>query len=113
VTVVCGFVKVEDLGAAATDVGTRVGFLLLDASPEEIRARLTGRYAVDGVLDPALTVIGKPVETFIAGNVWVAGKLREACVAAGGTVVDTTGRERAAVAQDVAEAVLQAAGSHA
>ncbi len=56
ITVVCGFVQPKDFGIMSKEIGLTIQCLVLDATPDVIRERLTQRYAVDGVIDPEETV---------------------------------------------------------
>lgn len=88
--VVCGFVKINDFADMKMFLGNEIRIIHLDVSPEELRRRLEKRYSKDGVYDPSQTVIGKPVEVFIAGNLFIRESLRKEYEGADMSIVDTT-----------------------
>ncbi|MEK7602383.1 MAG: AAA family ATPase [Patescibacteria group bacterium] len=99
-TIICGFAKPEDF-----DTDSDVEIIVLDADEETVRQRLTNRYTKDGVFDENQKVTGKPVNEFIAGNVWYAKKMREECSAAGCQVIDTSFISPEEVAKKVVELI--------
>jgi broad-specificity NMP kinase len=101
-TVICGFAKPEDFNES---VDSEVEIIVLDADEETVRQRLITRYTKDGVFDENQTVIGKPVNEFIAGNVWYAKKMREECGASGCKIIDTSTITPEEVAHQVVMAI--------
>ncbi len=89
-TIICGFAKKKDFEGPLSANTPEVELILLDADAETIRSRLTGRYTKDGVFDESQKVIGKPVNEFIASNVWYCKIMKEECVADGCKVIDTS-----------------------
>lgn len=104
-TIVCGFVKPDDLEQIIGIDLPEVRIIVLYADEETIRARLIGRYSKDGVFDENQKVIGKPVTEFIAGNVWYANRMREECSAAGCPIVDTSSLNPEQVAEQVVQII--------
>ena len=102
-TTICGFIKPTDIQAAALP---EIALILLDAEPEIVRQRLIKRYTKKGVFDTAQKVIGKPIEEFIAGNVWYAGKMREEFETANFPIIDTSTLNPEAVAKAAIELIL-------
>ncbi len=77
-TVVCGFVKVSDIGYALENVlDITVSVCVLDASPETISKRILSRYTTSESLIELERTTGKTPEKFVSDNVWVASKFRE------------------------------------
>ena len=105
--VICGFVKLADFPESES---SEIVKIFLDAQPEIIRQRLTKRYTKDGSFDGSQTVIGKPVEEFIAGNIYILGQMKKVFEESHCPIIDTTNLMPEEVAQKVAEIIL---GSHA
>lgn len=101
VTIICGFVKPVDFGTMQERIGTDILCIYLDASPEVIRARLSQRYTKDGVFDTEQRVIGKSVEEFIAGNIYIRERLKQAFTNLGCPIIDTTELEPEEVAERI------------
>lgn len=101
--VICGFVKAADFPEIES---VEIVKIFLDAQPEIIRQRLTKRYAKDGFFDESQTVIGKPVEEFIAGNIYILGQMKKAFEGSYCPIIDTTNLMPEEVAQKVAEIIL-------
>lgn len=99
--IVCGFIKPSDLGEAKERVGTSIQCILLDARPDVIRARLTQRYTKDGIFDPRQRVIGKTVEEFIEGNLYIREQLKTEFEELGSFVIGTSDLEPDEVAKKV------------
>lgn len=104
-TVVCGFAKKTDFEPERSDVE----IIVLDASPEIIRQRLTKRYTKNGIFDETQKVIGKSVNDFINGNVWYAKKMKDECKEADCPIVDTSTKTPEQVAWEVV-AIIQRNG---
>ncbi len=104
-TIVCGFAKKSDFDGLSSSETPEVDVILLDADAETIRKRLVGRYTKDGVFDENQKVIGKPVNEFIAGNVYYVNIMRKECEADGCKVVDTDTKTLAEVAEEVARII--------
>lgn len=100
--VVCGFVKPSDFDPAQLE---QITIIVLDADANTIRERLMGRYTVHGVFDENQTVIGKPVQEFIGGNVWYSQKMREESASEGLPLIDTSNKTPEEVAREVAHII--------
>lgn len=107
-TVICGFIKPSDLGeyALAQPGSPEIVLILLHAGPEIIRQRLIGRYSKDGVFDASQTVIGKPINVFIDGNVWFAEKLRDEFAEKSLPIIDTSAIGPEEAARQVADIIM-------
>jgi broad-specificity NMP kinase len=101
-TIICGFAKPEDFGESAL----KPVLILLDASPEVIRERLIKRYTKNGVFDESQKVIGKPVNDFIAGNVYYCDVMREEFKQTSYPIIDTTSLSSEEVAQKLFEIII-------
>jgi broad-specificity NMP kinase len=102
-TIICGFIKPSDIQAAALP---EISLILLDAKPEIVRQRLIGRYTKGGIFDVSQKVIGKPIEEFITGNAWYAGKMREEFELSAYPVINTSTLNPKAVAKEVIKIIL-------
>jgi hypothetical protein len=102
-TVVCGFMKKDDIAFALEQVPeVTVRVCLLDIGPDALSERIASRYLTPGSLEELMRMTGKDVEKFIGDNVWVSKKFREAAEELGWTVVDTTAKNPNGVAREVA-----------
>jgi len=104
--VICGFVKPADFQNFLSDGLLGITLIFLDAKPEIIRERLQGRYTKDGYFDEDQTVIGKPINVFIDGNIYISGQMKEAFEKLNCPIVDTSDLTPEAVAKEVAELML-------
>ncbi len=102
-TVICGFVKVADFTASESPEIVKI---FLDVQPEIIRQRLTKRYTKDGVFDENQKVIGKPIEEFIAGNIWISGQMKKSFEELGCPIINTSDLTPEEVARRVADIIL-------
>ncbi|MFA6160546.1 MAG: hypothetical protein WC766_00005 [Patescibacteria group bacterium] len=105
--VICGFVKVADFPDSES---LEIVKIFLDAQPEVIRQRLTKRYTKDGVFDESQQVIGKPIEEFIAGNIWISDQMKKAFEELNSPIIDTTNLTPEEVARKVADIILNKNG---
>ena len=88
----------EDLG---------ISLMLLDAQPEIIRQRLINRYSIDGHFDESQTVIGKPINVFIDGNLYILSQMKKMFEELGCPIVDATDSTPEEVAKQVVKLILQ------
>jgi RNase adaptor protein for sRNA GlmZ degradation len=89
-TVVCGFVKANDITLALEDASDiPVSICLLDASLETISTRVLSRYTTPESLVELERTTGKTPEKFVGDNVWGASKFREEANENGYYVLDT------------------------
>jgi len=103
-TIVCGFMKVADIEQATVQVpDVETAVCLMDRSPEVIADRLMSRYQTPESLTELERTTGKTPEKFIADNVWVSTKFREAAEENGFTIVDTSDKSPAEVAGAIVE----------
>jgi len=102
-TIICGFVKPTDFGDAIQDIGSTIQCILLDANPDVIRARLMARYMKNGIFNPQEIIIGKTVQEFIEGNIYIRGQLKTEYKKLGCSVIDTSSMEPAEVAEKIIE----------
>lgn len=103
-TIICGFTKHKDFQESDT---LEPVLILLDAEPEVIRDRLIKRYTKDGVFDENQKVIGKPVNEFIANNVYYCKIMRTECKQKGCPIIDTNNLSPREVAEKVAEEITR------
>jgi hypothetical protein len=101
---ICGFVKMTDFPDSES---LEIIKILLDAEPELIRQRLMNRYTKDGVFDETQKVIGKPIEEFISGNIWILGQMKKTFGELNCPIIDTTNLTPEEVAKKVVEIILE------
>jgi len=101
--VICGFVKVADFPDPESPEIVKI---FLDAQPEIIRQRLTKRYTKDGVFDEKQKVIGKTIEEFISGNIYILGQMKKEFEELNDPIIDTTNLTPEEVAKKVANIIL-------
>lgn len=105
--VVCGFVKPADFQEMLSDELLGITLVFLDASPEVIRQRLTGRYTKDGYFNESQMVIGKPINVFIDGNIYILGQMKESFAKLNCPIVDTSNLTPKEVAKQVVGMILK------
>ncbi len=105
ITIVCGFVKPVDFGTSLKDLGSTIQCVLLDAHPDAIRQRLKQRYTKNGFFDPEQRVIGKSVQEFIEGNIYIRNQLRHEFEALGCEIIDTSNLTPEEVAKSVVQVI--------
>ncbi|MEK7142428.1 MAG: hypothetical protein AAB818_02485 [Patescibacteria group bacterium] len=104
--IVCGFIKPADLQDLLLDKSLGITLILLDARPEIIRQRLVGRYTKNGYFDESQTVIGKPINVFIDGNIYILKQMKKMFEELDCPIIDTSDITPEEVAKQVAELVL-------
>lgn len=104
--VICGFVKPADFEDMLKDKDLDIKLILLDAAPEVIKRRLINRYSVDGYFDESQTVIGKPINVFIDGNLYILSQMRMMFEELGCQIVDTSILLPDKVAEKVVDIIL-------
>jgi gluconate kinase len=105
--IVCGFVKPADFEDLLSDESLGITLIFLDASPEVIRQRLVGRYTKDGYFDESQTVIGKPINVFIDGNIYISGQMKESFAKLNCPIIDTSKLVPEEVASQVSKIILK------
>lgn len=104
-TIIYGFLKPKDFGDAIDDVGSTIKCILLDASPDTIRARLKQRYTRNGVYDPNEKILGKTVQEFIDGNIYIRDQLKKDFERLHCPVIDTSNLTPAEVAKRILDEI--------
>jgi len=89
-TIICGFIKPDDLPGLADKKSAEIRLILLDAEPETIRQRLIKRYTKNDVFDESQKVIGKPVKEFIESNVYFSVEMKDIFNEYNCSIVDTS-----------------------
>ena len=105
--IVCGFVKPADFQELLSDELLGIIPIFLDANPEIIRQRLVGRYTKDGHFDESQMVIGKPINVFIDGNIYISEQMKKMFEDLNCPIVDTSNLTPEAVAKKVAGLILR------
>jgi gluconate kinase len=75
--IICGFVKPADFEDMLNNEDLGISLILLDAQPEIIKQRLINRYSVAGYFDESQTVIGKQINVFIDGNLYILSQMKK------------------------------------
>lgn len=102
-TIVCGFMKAEDIQVALEQVSDiQAEVCLLDGSPEVIAERLMSRYQTPESLVELERTTGKTPEKFVGDNVWVSTKFREAAKVNDFIIIDTSSQTPSEVAYAIA-----------
>lgn len=104
-TIICGFIKPDDLPGLTDKESAEIRLILLDAKPEIIRQRLIKRYTKNNVFDESQKVIGKPVDKFIESSVYFSVKMKEIFKEQGCLIVDTSDLTPKEVAKEVADII--------
>jgi gluconate kinase len=105
--IICGFVKPADFQEMLSEESLGITLIFLDASPEIIRQRLVGRYTKDGYFDESQMVIGKPINVFIDGNIYISGQMKESFAKLNCPIIDTSKLSPEDVAAQVSEIILR------
>ncbi|MDR3583140.1 MAG: hypothetical protein P4L62_02160 [Candidatus Pacebacteria bacterium] len=103
---ICGFVKPADFQNFLFDNLLGITLIFLDAKPEIIRERLRGRYTKDGYFNEDQMVIGKPINVFIDGNIYISGQMKELFAKLDCPIIDTSKLSPEEVAVRVSEIIL-------
>lgn len=106
-TVICGFIKPDDLPNSSDEKSAEIRLILLNAEPEIIRQRLIKRYTKNNVFDESQKVIGKPVNEFIESNVYFSTNMRDIFKERGCLIVDTSNLTPEEVAREVVNIILK------
>lgn len=106
-TVVCGFMKPEEIEEVAERLGDRPVVIFLDADANSISERIKSRYLDENSVKELFRATGKSVEKFIEGNVYYSNILRESCLKYGYDVVDTTGKRPEEVTKEVVNIICK------
>ncbi len=103
--VICGFVKATDFQDLPNS--SEIVAIFLDAVPEIIRERLIKRYTKDEIFDESQKVIGKPINVFIEGNLWILSEMKKAFKQLNCPIIDTTNLTPEEVAKEVSLIILK------
>lgn len=106
-TVVCGFMKPEEIEEVAERLGDRPVVIFLEADANSISERIKSRYLDENSVKELFRATGKSVEKFIEGNVYYSNILRESCLQYGYDVVDTTGKRPEEVTKEVVNIICK------
>ncbi|MCX6762810.1 MAG: hypothetical protein NT093_03460 [Candidatus Moranbacteria bacterium] len=106
-TIICGFIKPDDLPGLTDEESAEIKLILLDAKSEIIRQRLIKRYTKNDVFDESQKIIGKPVNEFIESNVYFSTKMRDIFKEQDCPIVNTSNLAPEAVAKEVVKVILK------
>lgn len=104
--IICGFVKPADFQEMLSSGSFGITMIFLGATPEIIRQRLRGRYTKDGYFDESQMVIGKPINVFIDGNIYISGKMKESFAQLNSPIIDTSTLTPEEVAKKTVDIIL-------
>lgn len=105
--IICGFIKPDDLPNIIGEESNEIKLILLDAEPEIIRQRLISRYIKNNIFDESQKIIGKPIQEFIASNVYFAPKMKELFEQSDYPIIDTSNLTLEDVARKAANIILK------
>jgi len=105
--IVCGFVKPADFQDQLSNKSLGITLIFLDAQPEIIRQRLVGRYTKDGYFDEDQMVIGKSINVFIDGNIYISGQMKKMFAELDCPIIDTSDLNPEGVAAQVSKFILE------
>lgn len=105
-TIVCGFIKPEEVREAAVELSAPVHVVLLDANEESIKQRIMNRYLRPESHAELERTTGKTPDKFALDSAWTAGRIRESAKELGYEVVDTTSLSPQEVEFKVIEFIL-------
>jgi gluconate kinase len=105
--IICGFVKPADFRDLLSDKSLGIELIYLDARPEIIRSRLVSRYTKNGYFDEAQKVIGKPINVFIDGNIYILPQMKKMFADLNCPIIDTSDLTPEMVAKEVVGLILR------
>lgn len=100
-TVVCGFMKPEEIEEMTKKLGDKPIVIFLDADADTISERIRGRYLDETLVKELFRATGKSVEKFIEDNIYYSNILRKDCLQHTYEAVDTTGKAQGQVLGEV------------
>ncbi|NOY35711.1 MAG: hypothetical protein GXP44_02225 [bacterium] len=111
-TIVCGFMKSSEIQDAIKQLAINVQVCVLDANPEIILSRISGRYTTPESLIELKRTTGKTPEKFAADNVWISSKFREEAKKNNYHLLDTSKFAPKDVAKNVQKWILTPCKNH-
>jgi broad-specificity NMP kinase len=105
-TVVCGFMKPEEIEEIADKMGDRPVVILLNADADTISKRIKSRYIDGSSIKELFRATNKSVEKFIEDNIYYSNILSESCLQNNYTIIETTNKNGAQVAKEVSDFIL-------
>ena len=106
-TIVCGFENPEDFRKLFKEgEHLTVALILLDASSDILRARLSGRYASPDSVKEINRASGVPLGKFVEDNISFAPKLRAIFEEEGSPIIDTDNKSPDEVAREIVETII-------
>ncbi len=105
-TVVCGFMKPEEIEEIAEKIGDRPVVIFLDADADMISERIRSRYLNESSIKELFRATNKSVEKFIEDNVYYSNILRESCLQNKYRIIKTTKKNSKQVAKEVFDYIL-------
>ncbi len=100
-TVICGFMKPEEIEEISQKLMEKPTVIFLDADANSISERVKSRYLNESSVKELFRATGKSVEKFIEDNIYYSNILRASCVKLGYKVIDTTGKTPEEVSKEV------------
>ncbi len=105
-TVVCGFMKPEEIEEIADKMGDRPVVILLNADADTISERIKSRYLDESSTKELFRATNKSVEKFIEDNIYYSNILRDSCLQNNYTIIETTNKNEAQIAKEVSDFIF-------
>ncbi len=106
-TVVCGFMKPEEIEEMAEKLGDKPVVIFLDADTDTISERIRSRYLDESSIKELFRATNKSVEKFIEDNVYYSNILRDSCLQNNYKIIETTNKNGAQVAKEVLDFIYK------
>ena len=100
-TVVCGFMKPEEIEEVTEKLGDKPIVIFLDADANTISERIRSRYLNESSINELFRATGKSVEKFIEDNIYYLNILRKSCLQNNYKIIETTKKSPEQVAKEV------------
>jgi broad-specificity NMP kinase len=100
-TVVCGFMKPEEIEETSQKLMEKPVVIFLDADAKSISERIKSRYLSESLVKELFRATGKSVEKFIEDNIYYSNILRKSCLQNNYKIIETTKKNGAQVAKEV------------
>lgn len=100
-TVVCGFMKPEEIEELSQKLNERPVVILLDAGAGTLSERIRSRYLDEGSIKELFRTTGKNVEKFIEDNIYYSNILRKSCIQNNYKIVETTKKNETQVSEEI------------
>jgi thymidylate kinase len=100
-TVICGFMKPEEIEELSQKLNEKPTVIFLDADANTLSERIKSRYLNESSVKELFRATGKSVKKFIEDNIYYSNILRESCLQNNYKIIGTTNKSGAQVAKEV------------